>query len=84
MDTNEFPRRLSDLMSRKGVSKYKIAQLCGVTRWTVRRWELGEQDPLSGNLRELADYFGVSADYLLGRTNNPKTNHNLLSSYENT
>ena len=35
-------------------------------------YELGEKEPGLGSINKLADYFEVSTDYLLGRTDNPK------------
>lgn len=41
---------------------------------TISRYETGERQPGMAELILLADYFDVSIDYLLGRTENPKTN----------
>ena len=41
---------------------------------TISRYETGEGQPRMAELILLADYFDVSIDYLLGRTENPKTN----------
>ena len=39
---------------------------------TISRYETGEREPGINELIKLADYFGVSVDYLIGRTDNPK------------
>lgn len=49
-------------------SKTNIAKLerdCGLSNSTIRRWEFNT--PTVDNLVKVADYFGVSVDYLLGR-----------------
>ena len=75
MDTgNKFPERLRRLRERTGRKQYAVAECCGVTRRTFRRYELGELEPTRQPIINIADYFDVSADYLLGRTDNPKIN----------
>ena len=41
---------------------------------TISRYETGEREPGISDLIKLADYFGVSLDYLLERTDNPDIN----------
>lgn len=63
--------RLKDLRKSKKISQYVIAKLCNVTQTTVSKWEKGERDPDTETLIILADYFNVTVDYLLSRTNTP-------------
>lgn len=55
--------------ARLGISQDTLAKRVGVSRYTVGRWEAADSlEAVSGtHLRSLADLFGVSADYLLGR-----------------
>jgi len=39
---------------------------------TISRYETGEREPGINELIQLADYFNISVDYLIGRTDNPK------------
>lgn len=71
---NVFPRRLRELRERTGRKQYAVAECCGITRRTLRRYERGELEPSRQPLIDIADYFDVSIDYLLGRTSNPKIN----------
>lgn len=71
---NKFPERFRNLIAGKEVSKYKIAHLCGVTYSTVYRWGNGKTEPKGKHYAYIADYFGVSVDFLMGRTDNPETN----------
>ena len=67
--TNEnlFPKRLKTLREKRGMSQRTLAQLCGLSRNIIGQYERGEKDPSLKTLLEIADYFGVSVDYLLGR-----------------
>ncbi len=69
--TNEnlFPKRLKTLREKRGMSQRTLAQLCGLSRSMVGQYERGEKDPSLRTLAQIADYFGVSTDYLLGRKN---------------
>jgi transcriptional regulator with XRE-family HTH domain len=62
-----FGERLRDLRARKFLSKTQLAQDLGITRQLVRLYESGETMPNITLFAEIADYFDVSADYLLGR-----------------
>lgn len=65
-----FAFRLRKLRERRRVSRRTLADLCGVSKSAMARYERGEREPSGKLVCELADYFGVSADYLLGRTEN--------------
>ena len=53
-----------------------MAELLNITPRNYQRYESGEVDPPTSKLIKLADYFDVSTDYLLGRTNNPDSHKN--------
>ena len=66
--------RLRELrMSRKVMAK-TIAEFLKVTPRNYQRYEHGMVDAPSSKVIALADFFNVSTDYLLGRTDNPKMN----------
>ena len=48
----------------------QLARLLGVDRSTISSYESSMRQPSLGTLSRIADVFGVSTDYLLGRTNN--------------
>lgn len=62
---------IKDLQQKKDgkVSLNKLEKELGFGKSTVASWE--NKKPASDKLEKLADYFGVSVDYLLGRTDNP-------------
>ena len=67
-----FQERLNRLRREKGLSQEDLAEVVGVTRQAVQKWESGASRPDMDNLTALADYFGVTLDYLvLGREQVP-------------
>ncbi len=64
--------RLREIRRAKGVSQLKLAMDLNTTQNTISRYETGEREPGINELIKLADYFNVSVDYLIGRTDNPK------------
>ncbi|MBO7253863.1 MAG: helix-turn-helix transcriptional regulator [Clostridia bacterium] len=66
--------RLKELRKAKGISQLKLALDLNTTQNTISRYETGEREPSINELIKIADYFNVSIDYLLERTNNPKIN----------
>lgn len=65
-----FAFRLRKLRERRQVSRRVLADLCGVSKSAMARYERGEREPGVRVVCELADYFGVTVDYLLGRGEN--------------
>ena len=55
--------------ARSGMTKTKMAEAIGVTADTVKNWQNGRTEIPASKLVSLADLFGVTTDYLLGRTN---------------
>lgn len=74
MGTNEFPRRLKMLVEKecRRRKKHAIAELCGLDRSTIRRYERGEREPGLQEFINIANYFEVSLDYMAGLTDNPE------------
>lgn len=68
-----FPDRLRRLRERQQLKRCVLSELCGRNRNTIKRYEMGTQKPSMDALMSIADYFGVSIDYLLGRSDYPKS-----------
>ena len=66
--------RLKELRAKKGISQLKLALDLNTNQNTISRYETGERQADYATLIAIADYFGVSLDYLLERTDNPKMN----------
>ena len=60
--------RLVNLRSERKLSRREVAAGTGITERTYQRYENAERDPSAPVLLALAEYYHVSADYLLGRT----------------
>ena len=59
--------RLKELRSTRGVSQEAAAEGCGISRIALARYENGTRVPVVEIAAKLADYYGVSVDYLMGR-----------------
>ena len=66
--------RLKELRKRKGLSQLRLATDLHTTQNTISRYETGEREPGIDELIKIANYFNVSVDYLLNRTNDSKIN----------
>jgi transcriptional regulator with XRE-family HTH domain len=75
-----FDDRLACLRKAKGISMRQCANELGIPYTTYVSYEKNERDPKSEQLIELADYFNVSIDYLLGRTKEQKVNKEVSNS----
>lgn len=64
--------RLKELRAKRRISQVKLALDLNMSQNSISRYETGEREADYDTLIALADYFGVSIDYLLGRTDNPK------------
>ncbi len=64
--------RLKEIRKARGISQLKLALDLNTNQNTISRYETGEREPGIVELIKIADYFDVSIDYLLERTNNPK------------
>ena len=65
MKTN-FPECLQELLHENKISQRKLAGEIGVTSSAVSAWCRGLKQPTADNIAAVAQFFGVTADYLLG------------------
>lgn len=70
----DFAERLKDLRCKNGITQAALGKMLGVRQDAISTYERGRNYPEVRNLIILADYFGVSIDYLVGRTDNPEIN----------
>ncbi len=61
--------RIRDLREDRDLRQIDVAQATGIDQKTISNYETGKTNPDSFAIIKLADFFGVSADYLIGRTN---------------
>ena len=70
-DNMDFPARIIELKFSKKLMQKDIAAAIGITPRNYLRYEKGEQQPTLPVIIRLADYFDVSLDYLVGRSDEP-------------
>ncbi len=66
--------RLKELRKSRKISQLKLAMDLNMNQNSISRYESGEREADYATLVRLADYFNVSVDYLLERTDNPNIN----------
>ena len=72
--------KIKELAQKQGISLQKVAEDLGYSINYL--YTLKEKTPKSDRLQEIADYFNVSTDYLLGRTDNPAiANNDTIAGY---
>jgi len=65
---------IRDLREDKDMNQTQIANYLGMSQTGYSKYETGERDIPTAILIKLADYYNVSVDYLLGRTNKKEMN----------
>lgn len=76
--------RLKELRKSRKLSQQKLAMDLNINQNSVSRYETGEREADYTTLIRLADYFNVSIDYLLERTDNPTFIYEKNSNNEKT
>lgn len=66
--------RLKELRKAKGITQISLQMQTGIEQSLISKFESGERTPPIETLVLLADFYNVSIDYILCRTNNPKIN----------
>jgi len=69
-----FFMRLKLLRKQKHMSQLSLVMKLNTTQMSISRYETGKREPDLKTLILIADFFDVSIDYLLERTDNPKMN----------
>lgn len=72
----EMYERFVELLQEEGITAYRVSKETGVTQTTLSDWKTGRAIPKTATLQKIADYFGVTLDWLCG-------NSNTRSSYSN-
>lgn len=66
---SSFALRLKELREEKELTQAELGEKLGISRNTIASWESNRRTPELETAKQLADFFNVSVDYLLGRTN---------------
>ncbi len=64
-----FPERIRAIRKSIKLTQEQLGEIAGVSQRCVASWESGDRMPSHAVLANLADRFGVSVDYILGRSN---------------
>lgn len=65
----EFKSILKDLREEKGITQKELANSCNLSAQCICALEQGSRNPTGSTIKTLAQYFGVTTDYLLGLEN---------------
>lgn len=66
--------RIAELRNSRQLTQQQLADILKLTRGRLNNYEQGIREPDFSTLQTLADFFGVTVDYLLGRTDEPGQN----------
>lgn len=69
-----FSERLKILRTAQNLTQKQVYEAVNMSAIGYQRYEYGDREPAYKNLIALADYFDVSLDYLVGRTDKPEIN----------
>ena len=69
---SNFAKRARELRKSHGLTQKQVAAIFESSEILWRKYEAGYRTPTVEGLIAIADYFGVSIDYLVGRTDNPQ------------
>lgn len=72
-----FSLKLKILREERGLSQQAFATRMGISQSTVGMWESGKREPNFNTVQKIADFFNVSVDYLLGRSEDTALNEAL-------
>lgn len=75
--------RLKELRKNAKLNQKQVADILGLTVSAYGNYELGQREPNIESLCKLADYYGVSVDYLIGHVSNPLADRPISDVAEN-
>ncbi len=70
----DYADRLKKIRLKMDLKQTEVAAAAGLSLRTYQRYEYGQRQPTADVLVALANFYDVSIDYLVGRTNNPNMN----------
>lgn len=76
---SKFGERLKMLREEKNLNQTELAALFGLTQNAFSAYERGLREPNIEKMTQIADFFGVSLDFLFGRTNDRKKTYSPMT-----
>lgn len=71
-----LPERLKQLRTEANLTQRQLAKKTNTSQQSIASWESGERKPKLNAINKIAEYFNVSTDYLLGKTDIKERNEN--------
>ena len=78
MHHDEFPKKLKKLRNQRRITQSEMAEILHVSRSCISNYEKGDRCPDMEIVREIASYFHVSTDYLIGQPADSHTEENKM------
>ncbi|TEX06217.1 helix-turn-helix domain-containing protein [Bacillus cereus] len=66
--------KIKELRKNSKITQEQLGNAIGVSKMAISYFEKGKKSPGRESLKKIADYFGVTTDYLLGRSGDPELN----------
>lgn len=76
-ETSITQERLRNLRAKSGKNQDTVAEACDISRIALARYESGQRMPKMNILAKLAEYYGVTVDYLMGRDETQADQHTI-------
>ena len=70
---SRFAFRLKEMRENRNLSQAALSKRLSISQSTVASWEVDTREPSLQHIENVADFFGVTVDYLFGRTDIPLT-----------
>lgn len=74
-------QRISELREQRKITQIELATSLGITRASLSHYETGRREPDYDTLVKFADFFKVSVDYLVGRTDDPQNKNSHVTEF---
>ncbi len=71
MQNQQIAKNIKLKCKEQGISISSLLSTCSISKSFIYELEKRDKSPSADKLTKIADYFGCSVDYLLGRTDNP-------------
>ena len=68
MNNNYLGKTIKELRLEEGISQRELGERLNVCNQSISFWENGQREPDLDTLVKISEYFGVSVDYLLGKS----------------
>jgi transcriptional regulator with XRE-family HTH domain len=79
-----FAEKLKEIRKSNNITQEELASYLSISKQAVSSWEIGKSEPDTNTIKEIANYFNVTVDYLVGgSTSNDEEYNNLYNEIMN-